>query len=104
MSAPNRLTRPSVASKGAGDAVEQRGLACAVRADQHAPLARCDGKRNIVDRAQSAENFREPVDGDRGRTHAPSPRLPERQRAINPMMPCGAHSTVTMNTMPSTAV
>ena len=50
--------RPAVRPKGAGDQVEQRGLAGAVRPDQADDLARFDLQIDDPDRRQSAERTR----------------------------------------------
>ena len=104
MSSPNSSTRPEV-----GCSVPAMQLNSVVLPAPFGPIStrrspRATRERNVVDGAQAAEHLREPVDLDRGRLMRP-PR--DRRRAsapTSPMMPCGAHSTVTMNTMPSTAV
>ena len=87
MSAAEQRARvPAVGLQRAGDAVKQRGLAGAVRADQHAALARLRPTSETSSTARSPPNtFAEPLDRDGAvRAHAPSPRSPERQRAISP--------------------
>src|SRR5215211_8328 len=92
----------------AGDAVEQRGLAGAIRADERTPLAGGDAQRHAVDGAQAAEHLGEVVNFDHG-GHGlpfalPAAQRPARQRPIRPTMPLGAHSTVAMKATPITAV
>ena len=58
--------RAAVGRELAGDQVEQRGLAGAVRADDQPPLARLDGEVDAAGDAQAAERFAQAVDGERG--------------------------------------
>src|SRR5262249_34829342 len=73
-----------------GDAVEDGGLACAVRSDQRGDLATLRDKIEIVDRDQAAEPHGEMINGEdrfSGRVHRspasvsrpapPPPRLPQ---------------------------
>ena len=83
-----------------GDAVEQRRLARAVRADEHAALAGGHAQRHPVDGAQAAKLLHDLGDLD-GRGHARA-ALP-RSRAASPTSPSGTHSTAAMKTMPMMA-
>jgi hypothetical protein len=67
---------PHAAARGlerARDAVEQRRLARAVGADEHAPLARGDRERHAVHGRQAAEDLGELADLDRRLSHRTSP-------------------------------
>ena len=75
ISRPKRRDRPRARPQRAGDAVEERRLAGAVRADQHAALAGRDVERHAVDRAQAAEILREAADSERGAGHAATVRV-----------------------------
>src|SRR5262249_30943520 len=51
------------------DAVEHRGLAGAVRADQRGDVAARHGEADVVDRHQAAEAHGEMLDGEHGLPH-----------------------------------
>ena len=55
MSSPRRRTRPPSIGEEAGDAVEQRGLAGAVVADEAEDLALAELEVDVVDRGDAAE-------------------------------------------------
>ena len=59
----------------AGDAIEDRGLAGAIRPYDCRDLARAGGKRYIVDRQQPAETHGEMLDLDQRRAHRAPPAL-----------------------------
>ena len=61
--------RAGVGGEIAGDQVEQRGLAGAVRADDQAPLARHDRERHVPGGRQAAEALLEMRDFERGERH-----------------------------------
>ena len=104
----------------AGDAVEQRGLAGAVRAEHGAPLARAHRQRDVGQRRERAEQPRHAAqlervggadgaqafgDGERDRHQAlPSRALLRawraRQRAHRPRMPSGENSTISRKPRP----
>src|SRR5690606_8339986 len=87
-----------------GDAVEERGLPCPVRPDEHAPLAGADLQRHAVDGREAAEHLGEVLRFDRFFAHPAS--LPEKRpcsRLARPTSPSGAHSTVAMKTAPMMA-
>src|SRR5947209_9243583 len=86
----------------AGDLVEQRGLAGAVRTDDQVPLAWADRHRDILRHRQPAERLVQMDDLQRvGSRH----RGPPRHLAtslVNPgTMPVGISSTMNRNTSPS---
>src|SRR3954467_14873113 len=58
-----------------GNAVEHRGLAGAVRADQRCDGAALDLERNVVDRNQPAEAHGQMLDTQQGGGHQPWPSL-----------------------------
>src|SRR5438105_13403280 len=62
--------RPAIGPELAGDQVEERRLAGAVRADDQSPLARLDGEIHRVGDAETAERFVEPADEERAHTPA----------------------------------
>src|SRR5262245_1032904 len=64
--AAEQQDRSAVGGELAGDQVEQRGLAGAVRADDQPPLPGLDGKRDVGGDAQAVERFAQPTDGERG--------------------------------------
>src|SRR4029453_1172968 len=91
-----------VGAQLAGQHVEERGLARAVRADEGADLALRHREVHADDRAYPAERLREPArlehragGGGRGGAHGPRP-------SSTPAMPRGKASTSTMRIAPST--
>src|SRR5690606_1785790 len=73
----------------AGDEVEDRGLACAVRADQAEDLALAHLHAQPIDGLDTAERLRDPVHFDQvgrrhGRTSAASPAAGWTARAPSP--------------------
>src|SRR5690606_13288462 len=56
----------------AGEAVEDRGLAGAVRADDGRDLARPGGERDVVDRDESAEAHGQMADLEQWHAHRPA--------------------------------
>ncbi len=60
--------RPAFGFGGAGDQVEQRALAGAVRTDQAQDLARLDLEAHVVDGGQCAEPFGCALDCQHGAT------------------------------------
>jgi hypothetical protein len=70
---PEQPDRAGVGGEIAGDQVEQRGLAGAIRADDQAPLARHDRQRHVPGGGQAAEAFLEMRDFERGERHFASP-------------------------------
>ena len=108
-----------------GDAVEQRGLACAVRAENGSPFARFHRKRDVRDSGQCAEHLADAAQFERiagggiacprqvhpgrrdGRVHAPSPVVAAlravtcaRQRSHRPSTPSGENSTIARKPIP----
>jgi hypothetical protein len=61
--------RTGIGGEIAGDQVEQRGLAGAVRTDDQAPLARHDRKRHVPGGGQAAEALLEMRDFECGKRH-----------------------------------
>jgi hypothetical protein len=61
---PFKADRPGRRAQRAGNQIESRALARAVRADktQNLPLARLEG--NLIDRQESAEALGQAVDGE----------------------------------------
>src|SRR5262249_18890952 len=100
----------------AGDQVEQRGLARAVRADDQAPLAGLDRERDIARDAQAAERLAQVVEGERGHglrsaagraaaplNRAPRPRQAERASRTEPgTSPSGMKVIIRTKMTPST--
>ena len=82
MSRPNSVTLPLEAVQRAGQNVEQRCLAGAIRADDQPALARLDCKRNVGQRPQTAEVPGECLDDK----CAQGPPLRLRKLAISPAM------------------
>ena len=64
--AAEQRDRAAVGRDLAGDQVEQRGLAGAVRADDQAPLAGLDREVDVGGDAQAAEGLAQRFDGERG--------------------------------------
>ncbi len=64
--AVEQLDRAAVGKKLAGDEIEQRGLAGAVRPDDQPALARLDFQIDVGGDAQAAERFAQALDGKRG--------------------------------------
>src|SRR5690606_24208208 len=90
---------------GAADAVEQRRLAGAVRADQDPALPGRDVEADIGDGPQAAEVLADPDQRQSGCGHRPAPLLcrPRDRRRTIPITPPGAQTTTAMNTRPITA-
>src|ERR1700678_4135598 len=94
-------------AEGAGNAVDQRGLAGAVGTDQAEAFARLDIDADIVERGETAEALGQPFDpqqwkfgNGRGRHVLPSAR---RLLRNSPMMPSGAATTNSTSMTPSTS-
>src|SRR5580700_7869639 len=64
--AVEQLDRAGVGKQLAGNEIEQRGLAGAVRADDQPALARLDFETDVGGDAQAAERFTQALDGKRG--------------------------------------
>ena len=67
-----QLHRTGIGGQIAGDEIEQRGLAGAVRADDQPAFARHHLQRDIPGRRQAAETLVQAVDDERGRHSAGS--------------------------------
>ena len=57
MSLPSKMILPERRRKGAGEQVEERGLAGAVRPDDRVQAARLDGEADVLHRHEGAEGF-----------------------------------------------
>ena len=66
MSWSNSRIEPAVGRQLAGDEIEQRGLAGAVRPDDQPTLTRLDFQIDVGGDAQAAERFAQALDGKRG--------------------------------------
>src|SRR5580692_4131782 len=64
--AVKQLDRAAIGKKLAGDEIEQRGLAGAVRADDQPALAWLDFQADVGGDAQAAARFAQALDGKRG--------------------------------------
>ena len=95
----------------AGERVDQRRLARAVRPDQPEHLARSDRERHVVHRVDHAETHPHSIGGERLRRDHRSPlrralrprRRPNDRRRRRSMLarPFGSHSSTTTTTTPS---
>ena len=120
--------KPDQARRGQkipGDAVEQRGLARAIRAENGPPFARFHRKRHVRDCGQRAEHLGDAAQFQRiagagiaspgqvhpgrhdGRVHGPPPVVaalraatPARQRSHRPSTPSGENSTIARKPIP----
>ena len=88
-SLPSTLTSPPRRRELAEDAVEQRGLAAAVRADEAEDLALAHVEGDAVDRGDAAEALADVADFE-DRLMAASPVAPSRPRAARRRPWCGA--------------
>ena len=88
---PARLIQTGVGPVEAGDEIEQRGLAGAVRTDDADQLALGEVEIDRIDRGEATEAPRQPAQGQHGgllRHH------------IVPNRPCGLNRTSSSSTMP----
>src|SRR5581483_4172231 len=89
----------AVAAQRTGDAVDQRGLARAVRADDAEPFAGTHAEAHFAQRAETAEALRQRPDLEQRRAHDSPFRVLGRR--IRPSMPCGAATTKTTSNSPT---
>src|SRR2546422_1566595 len=85
-----------VGMERARHAVDERGLARAVRSDETEPLARLHLERHPVERGEAAEALHEPVHLEQRRRH----QRPRRRRT-RPRIPSGASTTKATSTTPT---
>src|SRR5262249_42598616 len=91
--------RAGVVAQEARDAVDERGLARAVRADQAEALALRDLEAHLGERGEAAEALRQAADREQ-RAHRRPLILPATRRA-RPRMPSGAATTNTTSSAPT---
>src|SRR6476659_8897908 len=110
---PEQLDGARVGCDLAGDQVEQRGLAGAVRPDDQPPFARRDVEIDVAGDVQSAERLTQPR--DRERTHCVGsvspgmlglflsrrPKASRTSRAVPGTSPSGIRMTMATKTKPS---
>src|SRR5262249_21221648 len=94
-----------VRAQRAGNAVDQRGLARAVGADQAEALAFADLEMDVIDGDKAAKGLGQPIDPQQralrsGAGHTPPPLCVRRLKS--PMIPFGAATTNNTSMMPST--
>src|SRR5438270_4048443 len=99
---PKKPDRPGGRAQVAGDLIEQRGLAGAVRTDDEPALSGIDAHRYILSRRQAAEELCEVDDfQSRNLRHLPPPRGRVSRRFSPGTIPSGITSTMSTNTKPS---
>src|SRR5262249_20866994 len=85
----------------AGEEIDERRLAGAVRSDQRMTHAVRKRKRDVAVRPERTERFGETRGAERRRGHARVPRRRSRNVAMAPRMPPRANSTTTTSRSPS---
>ena len=109
--AVEQSNRPGIGREFPGDQIEQRGLTCAVWADDQATFALLDVEIHIAGHAQPAEGFGEPVYDQSAHCRGPAvigklalllPRQSERVSRTAPgTRPSGMNTTIATKMAPS---